>query len=63
LFKPLAEAEIEQIVEVVFNDLSSWLAQRRMTLEITPAARQFIAEQGFDPVYGRARRAGSLRAR
>jgi ATP-dependent Clp protease ATP-binding subunit ClpB len=52
LFKPLAEAEIEQIVEVVFNDLSSRLAQRRMTLEITPAARQFIAEQGFDPVYG-----------
>ena len=36
----------------MFNDLRSRLAERRMTLEITPAARQFIAEQGFDPVYG-----------
>jgi ATP-dependent Clp protease ATP-binding subunit ClpB len=52
LFKPLTEAEIEQIVDLMFNDLRSRLAQRRLTLEITPAARQFIAEQGFDPVYG-----------
>jgi ATP-dependent Clp protease ATP-binding subunit ClpB len=52
LFKPLTEAEIEQIVELLFNDLRARLGQRRMTLEITPAARQFIAEQGFDPVYG-----------
>jgi ATP-dependent Clp protease ATP-binding subunit ClpB len=52
LFKPLTEAEIEQIVELMFNDLRARLGQRRMTLEITPAARQFIAEQGFDPVYG-----------
>jgi len=52
LFKPLTEPEIEQIVELMFNDLRARLAQRRMTLEITPAARQFIAEQGFDPVYG-----------
>jgi len=52
LFKPLTEAEIEQIVELMFNDLRSRLTTRRMTLEITPAALQFIAEQGFDPVYG-----------
>jgi ATP-dependent Clp protease ATP-binding subunit ClpB len=52
LFKPLTEAEIERIVELMFNDLRSRLAERQMTLEISPEARRFIAERGFDPVYG-----------
>jgi ATP-dependent Clp protease ATP-binding subunit ClpB len=52
LFKPLAEAEIERIVELMLNDLRARLGQRRMRLEITPAALRQIAEQGFDPVYG-----------
>lgn len=52
LFKPLTEAEIERIVELMFNDLRARLADRQMTLEISAAALQFIAERGFDPVYG-----------
>ena len=52
LFKPLTEPEIERIVDLMFNDLRTRLADRRMTLEVTEAARRFIAEQGFDPVYG-----------
>jgi ATP-dependent Clp protease ATP-binding subunit ClpB len=52
LFKPLTEPEIERIVELLFDDLRNRLADRRMTIEITRDARQFIAEQGFDPVYG-----------
>jgi ATP-dependent Clp protease ATP-binding subunit ClpB len=52
LFKPLAEAEIERIVELIFNGLRARLSDRRMRLEITPAALRYIAEQGFDPVYG-----------
>ncbi len=52
LFKPLAEAEIEHIVELMFNDLRARLSERRMRLELTPAALRHIAEQGFDPVYG-----------
>jgi ATP-dependent Clp protease ATP-binding subunit ClpB len=52
LFKPLTEAEIERIVELMFNDLRDRVAERQMTLEISAAARHFIAEQGFDPVYG-----------
>jgi ATP-dependent Clp protease ATP-binding subunit ClpB len=52
LFKPLTEPEIERIVELMFNDLRSRLADRRITIEVAPAARRFIAEQGFDPVYG-----------
>jgi ATP-dependent Clp protease ATP-binding subunit ClpB len=52
LFKPLTEAEIEDIVELMFGDLRARLAERQMTLEISAPALRFIAEQGFDPVYG-----------
>jgi ATP-dependent Clp protease ATP-binding subunit ClpB len=52
LFKPLTEAEIERIVDLMFNDLRARLAERQMTLEISADARRYIAEQGFDPVYG-----------
>ncbi|HEY1619709.1 MAG TPA: ATP-dependent chaperone ClpB [Streptosporangiaceae bacterium] len=52
LFKPLTEAEIERIVELMFADLRDRLAERQMTLEISAEARRYIAAQGFDPVYG-----------
>jgi ATP-dependent Clp protease ATP-binding subunit ClpB len=52
LFKPLTLLEIEQIVELMFDDLRKRLAERRMTLEVDEAARRFIAQQGFDPVFG-----------
>ncbi|MEV0408137.1 ATP-dependent chaperone ClpB [Actinoallomurus sp. NPDC050550] len=52
LFKPLTQREIEQIVDLMFNDLRARLADRRMTLEVTPESCAFIARQGFDPVYG-----------
>jgi ATP-dependent Clp protease ATP-binding subunit ClpB len=52
LFTPLTQTEIERIVELMFDDLRSRLAERRMTLEVTDEARRFIAAQGFDPVYG-----------
>jgi ATP-dependent Clp protease ATP-binding subunit ClpB len=52
LFSPLTQAQIEQIVELMFNDLRARLAERRMSLEISDEARRFIAAQGFDPVYG-----------
>jgi ATP-dependent Clp protease ATP-binding subunit ClpB len=52
LFKPLTQAEIERIVDLMFDELRERLAERRMTLEVTDEARRFIARQGFDPVYG-----------
>jgi ATP-dependent Clp protease ATP-binding subunit ClpB len=39
-------------VELMSNDLRTRLAQRRMTLDVTDEARRFIAEQGFNPVFG-----------
>jgi ATP-dependent Clp protease ATP-binding subunit ClpB len=52
LFKPLTEPEIERIVELMFNDLRTRLADRRMALDVSEDARRHIAKQGFDPVYG-----------
>jgi ATP-dependent Clp protease ATP-binding subunit ClpB len=52
LFKPLTLAEIEHIVDLLMQDLQKRLAEQRLTLQVTEAARHFIAEQGFDPAYG-----------
>ena len=52
LFKPLTLEEIEKIVDLQVEDLRQRLAGRRMSLELTEAARLFIAAEGYDPVYG-----------
>ena len=52
LFKPLTPAEIEHIVDLMLGDVRSRLADRQMQLEVSESAKHFIAEQGFDPVYG-----------
>jgi ATP-dependent Clp protease ATP-binding subunit ClpB len=52
LFKPLTQAEIERIVDLMLDDLRARLGERQMKLEVTPDARRFIARQGYDPVYG-----------
>jgi ATP-dependent Clp protease ATP-binding subunit ClpB len=52
LFRPLTEPEIERIVELMLNDLRGRLADRRIKLEVTEAARRHIARAGFDPVFG-----------
>jgi len=52
LFKPLTQAEIERIVELMCSDLRHRLADRQMSLEVTDEARRLIARQGFDPLYG-----------
>jgi len=52
LFKPLTQAEIERIVDLMLDDLRARLGERQMKLEVTSDARRFIAQQGFDPIYG-----------
>jgi ATP-dependent Clp protease ATP-binding subunit ClpB len=52
LFKPLTLKEIERVVDLMLDDVRSRLADRSMKLEVSEAAMEFIAEQGFDPVYG-----------
>jgi ATP-dependent Clp protease ATP-binding subunit ClpB len=52
LFKALTLPQIERIVELMLDDLRARLADRRITLEVTEPARRYIAQQGYDPVYG-----------
>ena len=52
LFKPLSLEEIETIVGLMSAGLRSRLQERGIHLEIGPSVREFIARQGFDPVYG-----------
>lgn len=52
LFKPLTLEEITQIVDLLLADLNKRLANRRITIEFDDAARTWIGEKGYDPVYG-----------
>jgi ATP-dependent Clp protease ATP-binding subunit ClpB len=52
LFKPLTLPEIEKVVDLMLDDVRSRLTERDMTIEVSEQALEFIAEQGFDPVYG-----------
>ena len=52
LFKALTRDEIGEIVELLIADIRKRLEDRRIELEITDSAREFVARDGFDPVYG-----------
>ncbi|WP_110929078.1 ATP-dependent chaperone ClpB [Bacillus massiliglaciei] len=52
LFKPLTQNEVIQIVEKMAEQLQNRLADQNIKLELTDAAKTFIAEEGYDPVYG-----------
>ncbi len=52
LFSPLTVSEIEQIVGLLTADLAKRLGEQGIGLELSPAAREFTARAGYDPVYG-----------
>ena len=52
LFQPLGLEDIERIVDIQLKDVRSRLANERMTLELSEAAKQSLALDGLDPVYG-----------
>ena len=52
LFKPLTLTEIERIVDLQLNLLRVRLAERHIELELTEAAKEYLARRGYDPVYG-----------
>ena len=52
VFHPLGREQIRMIVDIQIEQLRGRLAEREMNLELTDAARDKIAETGFDPVYG-----------
>jgi ATP-dependent Clp protease ATP-binding subunit ClpB len=52
LFKPLTLEEIERIVDLQIADVRRRLGDRRLQLELSEPARELIAREGYDPVYG-----------
>ncbi|CCH79574.1 protein disaggregation chaperone [Nostocoides japonicum T1-X7] len=52
VFDPLSTDELSHIVELQVRALATRLADRRMTLEVTDAAREWLAITGYDPAYG-----------
>ena len=52
LFKPLTLNEIKKIVDLLLNLLRQRLGERRLSLDLSDSAREHIAREGYDPVYG-----------
>ena len=52
MFKPLTKDNIGHIVDLLLKGLNKRLADQELTVELSPAAKQFVIEGGYDPVYG-----------
>jgi ATP-dependent Clp protease ATP-binding subunit ClpB len=52
IFDRLSDEHLTHIVEIQLQRLVSRLAQQKLTLELSPAAKVFLAREGYDPVYG-----------
>ncbi len=52
IFRPLGMEQITQIVGIQLRELHERLRERKITLELTQAAKERLAQEGFDPVYG-----------
>ena len=51
-FKPLTKNNINAILDLMLGSLSKRLIDKELTLNVTDRARDYIAENGYDPVYG-----------
>ncbi len=52
IFRPLSREDITRIVDLQLARVERLLAERKLSLEITPAAKQLLVAEGYDPVYG-----------
>ena len=52
VFSTLSSEDLGQIVEITVDRLQKRLSERRLELAVTPAARLWLAENGYDPIYG-----------
>ena len=52
LFKPLTKSHVGHIIDLILADVNKRLADRELTIRLTPAAEEFIVESAYDPVYG-----------
>jgi ATP-dependent Clp protease ATP-binding subunit ClpB len=52
VFRPLSREDVGRIVEIQLGRLRALLAERKLTLSLSEAAREAIADAGYDPTYG-----------
>ncbi|MEG1392267.1 MAG: ATP-dependent chaperone ClpB, partial [Aurantimicrobium sp.] len=52
VFSALSQEDLGQIVELYIDRLQKRLSERRLELAVTPSARTWLAERGYDPIYG-----------
>ncbi|MBI4298166.1 MAG: AAA family ATPase [Chloroflexi bacterium] len=52
IFDPLTHDQIKQIVDLMVKDVAKRLEERRVGIELTEGARDWLAKEGFDPVFG-----------
>jgi ATP-dependent Clp protease ATP-binding subunit ClpB len=52
IFAPLTSDDLQRIVDITIDRVSVRLAERRLSLGVTPSARLWLAERGYDPIYG-----------
>lgn len=52
LFKPLTKEDISGIIELMIADLNKRIADKELRIELSEAAKHFVIDRGYDPVYG-----------
>jgi len=52
MFRPLGKEQIERIIELQMQRVVKLLAERQITLHLTPAAKTLLFREGYDPAYG-----------
>ena len=52
MFKPLTKANITNIIDLLVKDLNRRLADKELNVELTPAAKNYVADHGYEPMYG-----------
>jgi ATP-dependent Clp protease ATP-binding subunit ClpB len=52
IFNPLGKAQLERIVKLLLKNVEGLLAERQITLQVSPAAIALLLEEGYDPAYG-----------
>lgn len=52
MFKPLTKGNIGNIIKLLMTELNRRLADREISVELSPEAEEYIVENGYDPVYG-----------
>ena len=51
-YKPLTKENITSIVDLLIGSLNKRLADKQLTVELTPAAKTYVIDNGYDPLYG-----------